>query len=159
MDRLRVRVSLYCFDVTPDQLPLFLNRRAVQLVLKSVERPLCPLLQGIRPRQLWNHFPILRKLRLDPDKFSQDLREAQKKAEQPYACLDFRHTFGTQLAMKGESLYQISALMGNSPEICRRHYAALVPEALTDTVEFSNPTRVVASRDNLVPIDSASAYN
>lgn len=32
-------------------------------------------------------------------------------------------------AMKGESLYKISALMGNSPEICRRHYAALVPEA------------------------------
>ena len=38
--------------------------------------------------------------------------------------------------MKGESLYKIATLMGNSPEICRRHYAALVPEALTETVEF-----------------------
>jgi len=38
--------------------------------------------------------------------------------------------------MKGESLYKISALMGNSPEICRRHYAALAPESLTATVEF-----------------------
>jgi hypothetical protein len=38
--------------------------------------------------------------------------------------------------MKGESLYKISKLMGNSPEICRRHYAALIPELLVDTVEF-----------------------
>ena len=38
--------------------------------------------------------------------------------------------------MKGESLFKSSALMGNSPEICRRHYAALVPEAMTDSVEF-----------------------
>jgi len=51
--------------------------------------------------------------------------------------LDFRHTFGSQLAMKGESLYKISALMGNSHEICRRHYAALIPERLADVVEFS----------------------
>ena len=26
--------------------------------------------------------------------------------------------------------------MGNSPEICRRHYAALIPEQMVDTVEF-----------------------
>jgi hypothetical protein len=38
--------------------------------------------------------------------------------------------------MKGESLYKISTLMGNSPEVCRRHYAALLPEALADSVEF-----------------------
>jgi hypothetical protein len=38
--------------------------------------------------------------------------------------------------MKGESLYKISTLMGNSPEICRGHYAALIPEALIDSVEF-----------------------
>jgi len=39
--------------------------------------------------------------------------------------------------MKGISLYKISALMGNSPEICRRHYAALIPETLADSVEFT----------------------
>jgi len=54
--------------------------------------------------------------------------------------LDFRHTFGSQLAMKGESLYKISTLMGNSPDICRRHYAALIPETLTDSVEFCTTT-------------------
>lgn len=53
-----------------------------------------------------------------------------------WTCLDFRHTFGSQLAMKGESLYKISVLMGNSPEICRRHYAALIPETMVDSVEF-----------------------
>jgi hypothetical protein len=38
--------------------------------------------------------------------------------------------------MKGESLYKIATLMGNSPEICRRHYAALIPEALAGIVDF-----------------------
>ena len=40
--------------------------------------------------------------------------------------------------MKGESLYKISTLMGNSPEICRRHYATLMPEALVQSVEFGS---------------------
>ena len=34
------------------------------------------------------------------------------------------------------SLYKISALMGNSPEICRKHYAALMPQEMRDEVEF-----------------------
>jgi hypothetical protein len=28
--------------------------------------------------------------------------------------------------------------MGNSPEICRRHYATLMPEALVQSVEFDS---------------------
>lgn len=40
--------------------------------------------------------------------------------------------------MKGESLFKISELMGNSPDICRRHYAALTPELMRDTVEFGH---------------------
>ena len=72
----------------------------------------------------------------DPDNFSRDLRNANRKMGLQWTCLDFRHTFGSHLAMKGESLYKISALMGNSPEICRRHYAALLPETLADSVEF-----------------------
>jgi hypothetical protein len=51
------------------------------------------------------------------------------------------------MAMKGESLYKISTLMGNSPEIRRRHYAALSPETLAETAEFmqSSPKRINAS--------------
>jgi integrase len=81
-------------------------------------------------------FPNTAGGRYDPDNFSSDLRTANEAAKLPWGCLDFRHTFGSQLAMKGESLYKISTLMGNSPEICQRHYAALLPEALTDSVEF-----------------------
>jgi integrase len=81
-------------------------------------------------------FPSPEGKRWDPDNFSQALRKANKKAGLAWSCLDFRHTFGSQLAMKGESLYKISKLLGNSPEICRRHYAALAPEDLWDAVEF-----------------------
>lgn len=75
----------------------------------------------------------------DPDNFSADLRQANELAKLAWSCLDFRHTFGSQLAQKGVSLYKIATLMGNSPEICRRHYAALVPEAMTEEVEFARP--------------------
>lgn len=41
-----------------------------------------------------------------------------------------------QLAQAGISLYQIITLLGNSPGICQGHYAALVSDAMTETVEF-----------------------
>ena len=77
--------------------------------------------------------------RWSPDNFSQDLRKINKANDLDWVCLDYRHTFGSHLAMKGESLYKIRALMGNSPEICRKHYTALIPEQMTDTVEFEQP--------------------
>jgi integrase len=88
-------------------------------------------------------FPSPRGRRWDPDNFSQELREINKTHGLAWSCLDFRHTFGSQLAQKGESLYKIAELMGNSPEICRRHYAALMPEKMHDVVEFSpaNPSK------------------
>jgi integrase len=85
--------------------------------------------------QRW-FFPSPKGFLYDPDNFSRDLRNANARAGLSWTCLDFRHTFGSHLATKGESLYKISALMGNSPEICRRHYAALIPDALADCVEF-----------------------
>jgi hypothetical protein len=86
------------------------------------------------------HFPSPKGSRYDVDKFSQDLRAANQKAGLSWACLIYRRTFGSQLAMQRESLYKIATPMGNSPEICRRHYAALPPEALTTSVEFSAST-------------------
>jgi integrase len=80
----------------------------------------------------------------DPDNVSQDLRTANEEFRVPCGCLDFRHTFGSQLAMKGESLYKIATLLGNSPEICRRHYAALSPETMTGAVEFRRATQQLA---------------
>ena len=81
-------------------------------------------------------FPRPTGNRWDPDHFSQKLRVINKEAGLTWSCLDFRHTFGSHLAQKGESLYKIAVLMGNSPEICRRHYAALLPHELRDEVEF-----------------------
>ena len=85
------------------------------------------------------YFPSPNGYWYDCDNFSRDLRVANKIAKLKWACLEYRHTFGSQLAMKGESLYKINSLMGNSPEICRRHHAALLPESLTDCVEFGQP--------------------
>ncbi len=81
-------------------------------------------------------FPSPRARRWDPDNFSWRLRTTNRELGLPWSCLDYRHTFGSHLASKGVSLYKISALMGNSPEICRRHYAALMPDALAEAVEF-----------------------
>ncbi len=86
-------------------------------------------------------FPTPKGLRWNGDNFSHVLRDANKKSSLSWSCLDYRHTFGSQLAMKGESLYKISALLGNSPEICRRHYAALQPETLAEAVEFDDARR------------------
>jgi len=77
----------------------------------------------------------------DPDNFSKHIRNINKSCGLKWSCLDFRHTFGSHLAQKGESLFKIAELMGNSPEICRRHYAALVPEKMHDAVEFQPPQK------------------
>ena len=85
------------------------------------------------------YFPSPQGTWWDPDNFSKALRKINLVAGLSWTCLDFRHTFGSQLAQKGVSLYKIATLMGNSPEICRRHYAALIPETLKDEVEFASP--------------------
>jgi len=77
--------------------------------------------------------------RWDPDNFAARLRRLNEAARLPWSCLDYRHTFGSHLAQNGVSLFKISELMGNSPEICRRHYAALLPERMADVVEFDVP--------------------
>lgn len=44
----------------------------------------------------------------------------------------FRHTFASLLAQEGVSIYKIAMWLGNSVEVCRRHYAGLSPEHDTD---------------------------
>lgn len=82
------------------------------------------------------YFPSPKGRWWDPDNFAADLRKANRAARLDWGCLDFRHTFGSQLAQNGISLYKIATLLGNSPEICRRHYAALVPETMIEEVQF-----------------------
>ncbi len=99
-------------------------------------------------------FPSPQGTRWDPDNFSQALKAANQAAGLVWTCLDFRHTFGSQLAQRSVSLFQIATLMGNSPEICRRHYAALVPEAMVACVEFAGRPRRVDRTTAIEPIRS-----
>ena len=94
-------------------------------------------------------FPSPTKKRWDPDNFSQDLRKINTTAGLAWSCLDFRHTFGSHLAQKGVSLYKIAELMGNSPNICRKHYAVLIPERMQDTVEFEEQQAVLDDGSNI----------
>lgn len=79
----------------------------------------------------------------DPDNFSgRALAPVNKANGLTWGCDEFRHTFGSQLAMAGTALQKISKMMGNSVQICERHYAALLPESLIDCVEF--PKKIAA---------------
>ena len=102
-----------------------------------ISQALAEILQAYTPAHAgpW-YFPSPQGKRWNPDNFSHDLRDFNTAHKLVWGCLDYRHTFGSQLAQKGESLYKIATLMGNSPDICRRHYAALIPEAMHDVVEF-----------------------
>jgi integrase len=81
-------------------------------------------------------FPSPQGTRWDVDNFSHALRKANEAAGLVWTSLDYRHTFGSLLAQRGVSLFQIASLMGNSPEICRRHYASLSSDTLVAVVDF-----------------------
>jgi hypothetical protein len=49
--------------------------------------------------------------------------------------------------MRRESLYNITALMGNLPDVCRKRYAAPLPDSLVGSVEFDEgPSNVRTDR-------------
>ncbi|MHC4993499.1 MAG: tyrosine-type recombinase/integrase [Planctomycetota bacterium] len=94
--------------------------------------------------------------RWDPDNLSAALRSTNNANGLSWSCLDFRHTFGSHLAQGGMSLFKIAELMGNSPEICRRHYAALVPEQMHDEINFFGSMKGSSSQDATpaVPVET-----
>ena len=50
----------------------------------------------------------------------------------------FRHVFATKLLSNGTSVENVAALLGNSPKIVWKHYAAWVKEALDQAVLKAN---------------------
>lgn len=120
-----------------------------------ISRTLRTYLDRYQPREVQGnlYFPTSNGCQWDPDNLSREIRNANNAAGLDWTCLEFRHTFGSQLAMKGESLYKISAIMGNSPEICRRHYAALLPESLITSVEFGED--FTSLPENSAPVQTA----
>ena len=112
-----------------------------------VSRDLQRILEDWHPKKSEHGwlFPSPHGTRWDPDNFSADLREANRSAGLVWGCLDYRHTFGSQLAQRGVSLFQIATLMGNSPAICQRHYATLSPASMVSLVDFSEVSTSVQS--------------
>ena len=82
------------------------------------------------------YFTTPNECQWDSDGFGMALRTVNRAVGLRWTALDFRHTFGSHLAMKGESLYKISQLLGNSPAVAQKHYLALLPESLVGSVEF-----------------------
>lgn len=106
-----------------------------------ISEALLPFLAAEQLRRrspLWV-FPSPEGCRWDPDNLSRRLRVLLKRAGIRCGFLTFRHTFGSQLAQRGVSLFKIARLMGNSPPIAERHYAALCPEEMHQDVEFILP--------------------
>ncbi len=93
------------------------------------------ILRGLPHSAEWV-FPSPRGLRWDEDNLTSRVERVVGEAGLSWTLMDCRHTFATQLAMKGVSLAKIAALMGNSPEVCRRHYAHVSTEELHVDVEF-----------------------
>lgn len=124
-----------------------------------ISRALCAILEQYamesKPNRGTWFFPTATGKRWDPDNYSQTLREINRNNGLSWSCLDYRHTFGSRLAQKGESLYKIAELMGNSPDICRKHYAALIPEQMHDVVEFNRSAQRPGDEGEL-PIRAAT---
>ncbi len=81
-------------------------------------------------------FPSPETCRWDPDNLGHRLSKLMKSLRLEWGFLDFRHTYGSQLAMKGVSIYKIAKLMGNSVRVAERHYAALQTQDLHDDIDF-----------------------
>jgi integrase len=123
-------------------------------VSSELRRYLDRYLENVTPGTWFFHTP--EGCRWDPDNFSALLRDVNAKKGLAWSCLDFRHTFGSHLASKGESLYKIAKIMGNSPQICEKHYAALMPECLYDSVEFGDAPQQPAPQPPAPPEPSAA---
>ena len=75
--------------------------------------------------------------RWNPDNLTHAFRSRMDDAGLSWTLLDLRHTFASHVIRKpGMTYARLAALMGNSPEICRRHYAHLATEEMGADVEF-----------------------
>jgi len=68
--------------------------------------------------------------------FLRTFQQVQKKLGLKFRCMDFRHTYGTQLSKKGVSMFKISKYMGNSVKIAEKYYIGFSPEEHREEIEF-----------------------
>jgi integrase len=105
--------------------------------LKTGERsvPILPELKLL----LEEYLPTLRGNWLVPsptgrlwigENFGDKHREILRSNGLNHTCLHYRHTFATDRAREGWSLFRISKAMGNSVAVCERYYAAFIDPLL-----------------------------
>ena len=64
------------------------------------------------------------------ENFGDKHREVLRENGLNHTCLHYRHTFATDRAREGWSLFRISKAMGNSVAVCERYYAAFIDPLL-----------------------------
>jgi len=113
-----------------------------------ISKDLIPILLQLERRSEWV-FASPREMRWHPANLSGRLRRTMRAFGWTHGFGTFRHTFGSQLAQKGLSLYKISQLMGNSEDVCRQHYAAIATEQMQEEIAIMpspKPLRRTAPR-------------
>ena len=68
--------------------------------------------------------PLPKGGRWNGDAFAKRLRSINAEADLKWTCLHYRHTYATQRAAEGWSLFRIAHEMGNSVAIVSQYYAA-----------------------------------
>ncbi len=72
-------------------------------------------------------FPSPKGLRWDKDHFSQRLAAVNKEHGLPWSAMHYRHTYATQRAAAGCSVFALAHEMGTSVAMIMKHYAAFFP--------------------------------
>jgi len=115
-----------CCDKESDiESSLKTGERAVTILppLREALRHYLPTLQG-----RWV-VPNRTGRRWRPDCFSKHLRVLNRNAGLKWTCLPYRHTYATQRAAEGWSLFTIAKEMGNSAAVVEEYYAAYIRPA------------------------------
>lgn len=81
-------------------------------------------------------FPSQSGSRYSPDAFTRAIARIRKEHGLRGAPWLFRHTIGTHMLERGASVEKVAAILGNSPQMVRRHYAAIIPMRFADEVNF-----------------------
>jgi integrase len=90
--------------------------------------------------------------------FNHTYRDAEKRHRPlKWNCKIYRHTFASQLASNGASLFEIAKFMGNSHDVCERYYAELIQKADRDVIEFGSDAQPVKAETPVLQITGQSA--
>ena len=73
--------------------------------------------------------PNPKGMRWRPDSFSKKLSSINRKAGLRWTCLHFRHTYATQRAAEGWTLFRVAKEMGNSVAVVEEYYAGYIRPA------------------------------